>query len=128
MPTSTATPEASQRFPKQLRLRSPREFQRVYALRNSVADAWLVLYAAPNDLGLTRIGLSVSRKVGGAVVRNRWKRLLREAFRLSRQRLSLGFDLVVIPRAPAPPTLAELQSSLVKLSQRAQTKLARKQA
>ena len=71
------------------------------------------------------MGLSVSRKVGGAVVRNRWKRLLREAFRLTRPQLPAGIDLIVIPRAGTEPTLAALMESLVRLAGRLERKLER---
>src|SRR6478735_2760865 len=113
----------SQRFPATFRLRTTHEFQRVYDRRCSASDALLLVYVHKNDLGHPRIGLSVSRKVGNAVVRNRWKRLLREAFRLSRASLPCGVDLVMIPRASEEPTLPTLQMSLVKLADRANGRL-----
>jgi ribonuclease P protein component len=98
------------------RLRSGSEFRRIYALRCSVGGSLVVLYGAANSLGHARLGLSVSRKVGGAVVRNRWKRLLREAFRTSRSRLPLGLDLIAIPRSGSRPKLDGLQAELVELA------------
>ncbi len=77
----------------------------------------------PNDLPHPRLGLSVSRKVGGAVVRNRWKRLLREVFRITREQLPVGVDLVVIPRPGAEPTLAGLLRSLPRLAAKVARKL-----
>ena len=65
--------------------------------RQSASNGFLVLYVAPNDLGKTRLGLIVSRKCGNAVVRNSWKRALREAFRLSYLDLPVGYDLVALP-------------------------------
>ena len=83
-----------------------------------------MVYVARNDLELTRLGLSVGRRLGKAVVRNRVKRLLREAFRLTRQRLPDGVDLIVIPRADAQPDLAGLMASLPRLAERVTRKLA----
>ena len=67
----------------------------------------------------------VSRKVGGAVVRNRFRRLYREAFRLTRAELPIGMDLVLIPRGPAIPTLEQLMASLRKLLPQVARKLTR---
>lgn len=61
----------------------------------------LVVYAAQGAQAWTRLGLTVSRKVGGSVVRNRVKRRLREAFRRNKAALPLGFDVVVIARLGA---------------------------
>jgi ribonuclease P protein component len=107
-----------QSLPKRMRLRAPQDFQRVYQHRRSVSDNRLLIYALPNELPYTRLGASVSRKVGGAVERNRWRRLLREAFRLSRHAMPTGLDLIAIPRVNAPPTLDELRASLTQLVRR----------
>lgn len=91
-------------FPRAVRLLRPTEFKRVYDLRQSGAAGPLVLYAAPNGLpdGRVRLGLSVSRRVGTAVVRNRWKRRLREAFRTVRHALPAGNDYVLVVRGGEP--------------------------
>jgi ribonuclease P protein component len=115
----------SQRFPKRLRLRKRSEFARVYDRRCSISDALLLVFVAANDLGHPRLGLSVSRRVGGAVVRNRWKRLLREAFRLARLEISASVDLIAIPRPGAQPELRALMASIVRLSKRGSEKLER---
>jgi ribonuclease P protein component len=106
-------------------LRRPSDFRRVYARRRSAADRWLIVYACPNGKAYLRLGLSVSRKVGNAVRRNRLRRLYREAFRLSRHQLPVGLDLVLIPRGPGEPPLAELQRSLAGLVKQLARKLER---
>jgi len=83
------------------RLRRPADFQRVRAQRRSWGHPLLVLYVAPNDGQPTRLGISVGRRVGNAVVRNRVKRRVREAVRHRHAEIVPGHDLVFIARAPA---------------------------
>ena len=114
------------RFPQTDRLKTPAEFQAVYARKKSAADGVLVVYAGPNALGHPRVGLSVSKKVGNAVVRNRYKRLFREAFRLVRPGLPAGVDFIMIPRkSETPPTLDLVKASLTKLARQAASRLPR---
>lgn len=103
-------------FPKTVHLRRGKDFERVYALKCKAADGVLLLFVARNDQSETRIGLSVSRKHGGAVVRNRLKRWLREAFRLQRGQIPLGFDLVAIPLAADRASLSSYCRSLTALA------------
>ena len=112
----------SERFPKEVRLLASPEFRHVFECKASVADGVLVLYGAPNQLAHSRIGMAVSRKVGNAVVRNRWKRQLREAFRSQQSQLPLGIDFVVLPRKGATPSHEAVQRSFRELA----GKLARK--
>jgi ribonuclease P protein component len=89
------------------RLSRSAEFERVYRHGRSSANRHLVLYSFPNaSTDRPRLGLSVSRKVGGAVERNRVKRLLREAFARVEGELCAGQDLVVVAR-PEARELAE---------------------
>lgn len=102
-------------FRKQDHLCSPVDFKRVYDRKCSVSNQWLIVYGCPNDLRRTRVGLSVSRKIGNAVARNRFKRLYREAFRLTRANLPAGLDLIVLPRSAHAPTLDAVRQSLREL-------------
>lgn len=105
-------------FPKVLRLRHDREFSRVYASKVYIADGVLVINACRSADPQTRLGLSVSKKVGNAVTRNRWKRLIREAFRLSQSHLPTGWDLVVRPKRGAIPQFQAITQSLRSLAER----------
>ncbi len=116
-----------QSLPPELRLRRQADFERVYRRRCSVADGLIVIYGCKSGLSHPRIGVSVSRRVGNAVVRNRWKRLIREAFRLSRAQMPEGIDLVVIPRRDAEPALDQIRKSFSRLAKRVKRRLERDQ-
>jgi ribonuclease P protein component len=111
-----------QKFPKRVRLLRSEEFRRVLDARCSTADGMLVVYGARNECAHPRLGLVVSRGVGPAVVRNQWKRSLREAFRLNQHRLP-SLDLVCIPRKDARPDMSRLVNSLGVLARRLEQKL-----
>lgn len=110
-------------FTKSQHLRAKSDFERTYAVKCKAADGVILLFIARNELPQTRIGLSVSKKHGGAVVRNRLKRLLREAFRLQQHEIPSGLDLIAIPLAKEAASLEAYQHSLVKLSQRLMRRL-----
>jgi ribonuclease P protein component len=106
------------RFPKSRRLLKPAEFERVFAAKRSQGDGMLVVYGCTNDLPTPRLGLVVSRKCGDAVTRNRWKRCIRDAFRLAQHELPPGLDLLAMPRVGATPTMPRVRQSLVTLAGR----------
>lgn len=106
------------RFRHFQRLRSPRDFERVYGQKQRASDPNLLIYMARNQLPWSRVGFSVSRKHGNSVVRHRLRRLLREAFRLTQHELPAGWDFILIPKQDAQPTLETLQRSLKGLAQR----------
>ncbi|MBN1358945.1 MAG: ribonuclease P protein component [Sedimentisphaerales bacterium] len=94
-------------FSKSKRLVSNRQFKAILDHRRRVSDSLLVLYLAPNACGHPRLGVSVGRACGDAVTRNRLKRLLREAFRLSQDRIPATCDYVLMISGPLTRKLRE---------------------
>ena len=118
-------------FSKKKRLASNKQFKAVLARKVRVADGVLVLYAAENDCGYPRLGISVGKSCGGAVRRNRLKRLLREAFRQTQDSIPPGFDylLMISPqlskklnkpinskKAVGQPTFEQIKASFLALA------------
>lgn len=94
-----ASPSTGRRYPKRRRLRKRRDFLRVQDRSARVTTVHFILLLAPRpDAGPCRLGVVASKKVGGAVARNRVKRLLREAFRRRYALFPEGLDLVVIAK------------------------------
>lgn len=75
-------------------------FRKLYSSKG-VANSYLVLYARPNRSQCNRIGITVSKKLGHAVVRNRTRRRIREVYRLNEERFAPGWDIVVVARTRA---------------------------
>ena len=77
------------------------EFRRIYAKGRSGVSPYLVVYIRPNRRGRNRLGVTVSTKLGHAVVRNRVRRRIREIFRLSQGKMKQGYDCIVVARTRA---------------------------
>ncbi len=96
-------------------MKENRDFRRLYATGRTAVDSRLAVYARKNRLGKNRLGITVGTKLGTAVVRNRVRRRIREAYRLEEPSLRAGYDLVVVARnRAADADWAHLRSSLVK--------------
>lgn len=83
-------------FPKSKRIVSNKQFKAILARNLRLSDGLLTLYMAENDCDYRRLGVSVRKSCGSAVVRNRLKRLLREAFRQSQDKIPPGFDYLLM--------------------------------
>lgn len=120
LPVAALETPDSFRFDKARKIKRSTDFQLVYRARIRVYNERLTVCCRPTTPNASsRLGLSVSKKVGKAFIRNRWKRLLREAFRLRRRELPDGFDFIAIPtRQDKVPSLEILADDLVKLARR----------
>ena len=131
-------------FPKSQHVRRQLDFTRIYSVKTAYNNGVLLVYAARNDLGYQRLGLSVSKKVGKAHARNRWKRIIREAFRLQQSEfagvvlktaqnenrtditpeIAAGIDFIAIPKkTDVEPNFKEVCKSLKYCVKRASEKL-----
>jgi ribonuclease P protein component len=94
-------------------------FRRLYR-SNGQANSCLVLYARKNRTSTNRVGITVSKKLGKAVVRNRVRRRIREAYRLNEERFLPGWDIVIVARSRAVEvSFQKLTQSLLSLSEQA---------
>lgn len=106
-----------QQFRKDERLRSRGQFKRTERAGRRVSGRHFVVYANTNDLDWSRVGITVTRKVGIANRRNRWKRRIREIFRRNKREFPSGYDFVVIVKhsAPADPDFTTLRNEMITL-------------
>ena len=98
-------------------LKQNHEFQRLYKRGKSAVGSSMVLYCRKNKLGHNRLGITVSTKLGHAVVRNRARRRLREVYRLNSGRLDQGWDLILVARGRCLSTpWPELNATFLRLA------------
>ena len=107
-------PSPGQRFPRSCRLTARRQFVYVYDKGRKTRRRSFMVFAHPSDVDVTRLGLTVTKRTGNSVVRNRIKRKLRDAFRRRRMELPGGLDLVINARRSVLDSSAEeLERDLV---------------
>lgn len=110
-------------FPGKLRLKRQADFAAVFKRGKVAADDVLVIHAMRGESSGAKLGLSISKKVGNSPQRNRWKRLIREAFRLNQHQLPQCLWFVVRPRRGAVPEFHAIEKALLKLSRKLERKL-----
>ena len=92
------------------------EFQAIYKSGKSYANKYLVMYVSDNPDGKSKLGISVSKKVGNSVVRHRLARLIRESYRLNTDMFNSGLNIIVIARTTAKgKNFAEIESAFLHL-------------
>ena len=108
-------------FGKTQRVTRGGDFTKIIRSGTCVADGTLVLFALPMAEGdkSTRIGITIPRKTGNAVLRNRWKRLIRESFRQQQDDLPAGYEFIVRPKRGASPEWLAIQKSIPRLATKA---------
>ena len=95
------------------------QFRRVYSLGRSKADYCIAMYVLENDLSVSRLGITVSKKIGNSVVRSRVKRIIKEAFRLHEIAFAPGYDIVIVARRAARNKKStDMEVSLLKLGKK----------
>lgn len=107
---------------KSAKLKKNKNFQAVYKGGKSIANRLLVLYMLPNQSDFRKVGFAAGKRLGNAVVRNRVKRMMREAFRLNQDKLPVGYDFILVGRQPAVSVKTqELTAALLNICGRIRT-------
>lgn len=102
------------------RIKKNNDFRIVYRKGKSYSNSLLVLYVYKSKTNESRIGISVSKKVGNSVIRSRVKRLISESYRLNIHKIVIGYDLVVIARVNAKgKSYKEIENALINLLMKA---------
>ncbi|MEZ6108776.1 MAG: ribonuclease P protein component [Pirellulaceae bacterium] len=114
-------------FPPELRVRSADDYRRAFEAGGVAADGTLVVIAVPNGLDHSRLGVIASRQVGNSVVRHRWKRVVREAYRRQREKLPNGYDYVVRPKRGAVCQWSLIERGILPLTRRAISRIGKPQ-
>ena len=115
------------KFTKKQRILKRREFDEVFAAKNSASDQNIIIYIKFNTSQYNRLGIVIGKKLGNAVKRNRFKRIVREAFRVSDFETDCCFDMIVLPRKPLNTELSSsdieksLQFLILKISSNGKT-------
>ncbi|MDB4625031.1 ribonuclease P protein component [Rubripirellula sp.] len=108
-------------FGKTQRVTRSGDFTKIIRLGTCVADGTLVLFALPTtpEDNTIRIGITIPKKTGNAVQRNRWKRLIRESFRVQQATLPSGYEFIVRPKRGASPSWTAIAKSIPHLARKA---------
>jgi len=113
----------SQAYPKSLRMTRKSEIDLCYRSGRRWSAKLLRIHARPNGLEVSRLAISVPGRLCPSVQRNRWKRMIREAFRLNRESIGPGLDVIVVPSQP-PGDLRrqQVEAVLIELLRRVREK------
>ncbi|MDO5707316.1 MAG: ribonuclease P protein component [Andreesenia angusta] len=87
---------------KMERLKSDRDFQRIYKNGNSFANKYLIVFFMKNKMNINRVGFVTTKKLGNSVKRNKYKRRLKESYRLNSNKLKKGYDMIFLFRKNIP--------------------------
>lgn len=111
--------DMDRRFLKSERLTRKADIDACYRSGRRVSGRLMRLHARPNDLAVARLAISVPGRLCDAVRRNRWKRMVREAFRLNKEAIGVGLDLIVVPtRPPGDLKRMEVEAALLDVVRR----------